>query len=239
MMTDATKQLSKERVQKQLTKHYFALKLFLDDLTAIEEVLTKSGNDFSIEVGDYKYPSVNEVNNELAGQTCTNVTISSKVGYWRLMLYLTKSWAMLTSQTDDIHSTGVYHKLDTILSSRKRSPAIMYSPIVFLGAIALPWIALIVVLLKPDTEFPYGLQITSIVLYGVFMAWLVWLAFVRLRRNSIVVMEPRHSPHFLKRNKDQLIVAALIALISILGTAVLTANYPKLQAFLTSLLKLK
>ncbi|HKH19475.1 MAG TPA: hypothetical protein VKB53_00945 [Gammaproteobacteria bacterium] len=219
-----------ERLEQSLDKDYLPVKLRLEDLESIQHVLAKA-KGFSIEAAGFRFVSVEELKEKKNGITLTDVIIRSVDPF--ITIFLARGSSSLRAEPGEAVGAGMFHHIDAVLTSARRQPAILYTFYTVLIVIAL-------MVTAPRLPFPLIARPWIGVFSFVGLAWICWLFYVRLRRHSIVVIAKKgHPTNFFSRNKDQLIVGLITVLLSIFGTAMLTANYPQIQDLFSTLFKLE
>jgi hypothetical protein len=210
-----------KKVPKSLSKNYLPVKLYLDDLENIEDIL-KATDSYSLRTDDYQYESVNE----LVTNVKTDRLRQLDIGTLGVSINLGKISAAVHVSSNAANNAGTFYELDQILSRRTRLGKWSYSfPFMF---ILIPIVALL-------TSFLFLLHLSlrlnlaiSIVLYVLAAAWMVWIYYVRIARHSLIILVHKGTQKgFFERNKDNLILVIISGLLgAILGVAgTLTVNY--------------
>jgi hypothetical protein len=208
-----------KRINKSLSTEYPTVKLFLEDLIAIESILKESAENFEIATDDYTFTSVDELKNKYKNEKLSSIKISTRTPY--INIVLNKTWVRLYCGSEEISTTGIYYKLDKILSAKVRKPRFLYSYyIIWIGNILL--FASIPSYFLPKKINPQILLIGG-VLSLIWFIWILWFSYIRLFRSSdISLIKKVDLRNFFSRNKDQIIVGLINgiigAVIGIIGT---------------------
>ena len=194
------------------------LKLYRDDIQKIldalgeipeelEPEITVSTGEFDLtpdEIGELQQPSLDAL----------DITVKTKVAwvFWLRVQVFTDS-CLVDTYGDDPVSRGVFARVKDIVGARIRRSRWtneLDAIAAILGSIASTMIVLGFATDEPTSQYiGYGLMVLGILLF------LLSLLTKPLRR-SIVILETRESrPSFWKRNKDQIWLIVITAIISI------------------------
>ena len=176
-----------EQIKRPIVKEYLPLKLYLNNLRAIQTILSEA-DDFSITIGDIKYNSTEELAENLKNKIFYAAEINTRKPY--LNIDLSKFNSRLFVSSDEPLEAGLFYKLDTLLRGTRRKPAFMYSYYWIWGLIALS-------LVSSNVSKNY---ITSFVIPISCFSWSSWILYVRMFRwNEIKIYERHEKPRFLTR----------------------------------------
>jgi hypothetical protein len=216
-----------EKIEKSITKNYLTVKVFLDDLEAIESALKESSERLEIKTDEYSFSSVEELKAQYKDQTLKRLEISSLNPYIRIEF--TPLWVRLYSGSDSTSSAGLFYKLNSIISTTTRKPEFFYS-YTFTGLLNL--LALASLLL------PKEFKVAILVFLSILVLWLCYVAYIRLMNSSKIIMMKRHDlKGFFQRNKDILIVGFFTSIVTIFVTLLLSNNWSSIQSFLKGIFK--
>jgi len=200
-----------KKLNKPLSKEFSPVKIYLDDLESIEELFPKRKRDYKIETEKFEFSNVGELNQKLQNEVITNLKIYSSDPYINVEFH--KMWARLYVGSNDNTVAGVFYKLEQIISSCTRRPSFLYSHYTLLIGYFL--FTVIKVLSKGSTY-----QIVSFLNYG-FLIWALWVIYIRLSKHSEIILSKRHDfQSFLIRNKDQIVVGGISAILGVIGTII-------------------
>ena len=212
-----------EKLKKSIYKRLPITEIYLDDVDDIFEVIQRhTEREVLIETEDYKLKTTEELRH-LGVEKLNNLEIKSIDPYIRVKLE--PASAYIYSGRDDTLSRGILDELGLILSrGAKNLQTILVQPYI----LALYW--LIALLCgwwlgsKSSTARIFGFA--GVFLLGVLYA--IWGS-RREQAHSVVILKKRQeSSGFLKRNKDQLLIAlfgAIIGGIATLLIAILLAGW--------------
>jgi hypothetical protein len=203
-----------KKIDKSISKDYLPVKLYLDDLESIEEILKEVSTSLSFETEDYKFDSIEELKTHFKRAQINELHVKSSTPY--ITMDFTRMWTRIYVSSSDISNAGVFYRLDQIISNRNRKLKWRYS-FYFL------WI--VNILLWIINGVPFGPKLIpvnpylSISIDTLAFMWLIWFFFIKFRRHSVIVLTHKNSEApFLQRNKDNLILAIISALLgAILG----------------------
>ncbi|MBP7118864.1 hypothetical protein KBA63_02150 [Candidatus Woesebacteria bacterium] len=214
-----------EKISKTLSKEYLPVKVFIDDLKKIEEVLNNitSSRDFEIRTSEYKFANIEELVEKCKGEKINYLEISIHNPY--ITIEFKKMWTRLYCGSDDMVGTGAFHKIDSIVSSTLRKPSFFYS-YYFTWGFNILWLIFL------NLSSTAGKVITGFVL-ALSVVWIFWVGYIRLMNSSEIVFENKGSVGgWFIRNRDQLFVQIIITLVTIVGTVAFTHYFPELLKFL-------
>jgi hypothetical protein len=115
-----------EKIEKSITKSYLPVKVFLDDLEAIESTLKEFTENIVIKTDRYSFSNTDELITKYKNQNIKALEISSYNPY-NIHIEFLPVWVKLYSGSDSTVATGLFYKLDSILSSTTRKPEFLYS----------------------------------------------------------------------------------------------------------------
>jgi|GEM_PF-4265298 hypothetical protein len=202
-----------KRINEPLLRKYSPIRVFVDQLEAIEELLLVEKSGYKIVSKSLEFSNVKELCKKYENESITDLKISSSSPYVTLELH--KLWTRLYVGSNNNLGAGLFYKLDRIILTTTRKPSFLYSDYtLWVGYIGFFVFRLLL----------HGV-ISQIVLYFycLFLAWTVWVFYIRLFKHSEIVLSKRHDVKgFLKRNGDQIIVnlvtATVSAALGVLGT---------------------
>jgi hypothetical protein len=196
--------MAKQKIEKSYDRDYGPVVLWLDDIKEIYERLKATASDVEISNKDYKFDNLESVINYFDGHTQYQMVVSASKPYVRYSCHRHGSSLRVGSGPS---SAELFLELDEIIGRRQRKPKWAYSW----------WIMLVLMALGPlqflfleDTARRLGILAIQLILF----AWFMRAMFIGLRRGSVIHMVKRsEAPDFLKRNKDQLLMMVISALV--------------------------
>jgi hypothetical protein len=197
------------RVDEPISKEYLPLRLFLDDLQEIENILKGPAQSVSIKVRGFEFDSIDEFSKNSGHRKITDLQITCSTPY--VSLEFTRFSARLYVGSSDDTAAGLFHKLDQLLTQSR-------IPFWFLHSYYFVWVLNI---LLPLNTAVVSNEPTSTSVSLVAGAWIFRVLYVRLRRHSTVILSNRNERStFLSRKKDDLILALISGIIgALLGIA--------------------
>lgn len=197
---------------KSIAKHYPPIKLYLDDLEEIEEALKKASDSISFETEEYEFDSIEELKTHYKTAQLYELEVSTRSPY--VSLDLDRKSAFVYAASSEANSAGAFYRLEQIISRRLLKPRWIYS------------LPLVLVLTSIGTFVQYHFSnrinyYVSLSIAILLMIWGIFACYVALRRHSVIVLIHRNSEEpFFQRNKDNLTLAIISALLgAILGVA--------------------
>jgi len=210
-----------KQIDRKQNKTYLPVCLYLDELSAIEKIINDAGGKPIIKIADCEFDSIADLvknqslleNNKLDEALITSRTPS-------IYIFLRKTWASLEIDTSDLISTGVFTKIDKILKSCKRRTAWINHTWWGLLLLFIISVSLFLILLFYFEIHFISKDILSILspvqIAGI--TCLLYVIFYKINTTKIILQNRANAPSFFKRNKDQIIVNVIIAIIgAILG----------------------
>lgn len=193
---------------KTFSKDYYPVVMWRDDIEALIDVLKEAGSKVSLSTDDFEFTSLDDAAQHFGGRPQFDLKISGIAPYAQLELSRGRTNLYVGR---DANSVKIFHELDEIISKAQRKPATAYHfgllmliNFAFIGlsqiSVAAAWVAPV-----------------SVILF----AWFIWAGFITMRRNSVINFQRRSEARpFFERNKDQLIIFLITAVISgLLGFA--------------------
>ncbi len=207
-----------EKLDKSQSKNYSPLVLWADDLEELLAVLKDCAGGIKFVADDVGFDSVDEFVMESKGRDPSVVRITSSDPYLTVELY--PRWASLYLSSSKLLPSGVFLKIDSILSRCQRKPRFFYR----LGwAAASCWLIPYVFWLPQLKAFRY----LSLVVACLTVLWLTSVAIVQLWHFSVVRPIYRaSSPGFIRRNRDSIAIAIISALLGAAATKMADMAWP-------------
>jgi hypothetical protein len=200
-----------ERIKPPLTKSYPPLVLGVADLEALEDVLRTAVKDYAAYSGNYKYTSIAELSAHVGKKRIHNLKFEGSKPYTSLTF--APHDARVYVGDDDLVNAGLFQKIDAILTPRVRRFSIIYDPrmLVLIGPAVAGVSALV------------GGQHRAVlpIVVGVVLAVTIWSGWISIKRHSVIDLSA--SPEtFWARNRDQILVAVIAAVVGSVVTLIAT-----------------
>lgn len=208
-----------KRIPRHLGKHVAPVKLYLDDIEELHQILAAASDHVELTTVDFELDDPKQLL-ELNCPVVHQLTIASRQPYVSADVEGGGVW--LYAANDDAKSRGLYEQMRAVLKRRRRRIAwALAGPQggliagVPLAAALISGIAAI-----RDRSVWWGLACVLTLGLGLII---VIYTFRYLSRAHVVVLSHRKdSPPFMARNRDQLAIATLSALIGAATGAVAT-----------------
>lgn len=202
-----------EKLDTSRSKNYGPLVIWANDLFDLLSEL-KDCKDFKLIADDVKFDSIEEFIQESRGRKPSVVKIEVREPYLTIELY--PSWARLYVSSSQLLASGLFLKVDSILSRCERKPRFFFS---YIWAVGSSLIIPRLFYLSPLKPFAH-LQICVFVLS---FTWMFYLLYIRLWKfSSVLPVRQEYRPSFIKRNKDGIVIAVISALLGAVGGAAAT-----------------
>lgn len=207
-----------KKTDNSIYKTYSPLKLYMEDLEKIEEVLKEAANDVSIKTDDYEYESIKELCDHFITKSnrIKRLKFETKSPYGSVEFKESDARIYFSSSDKD---AGLFFKLDQIISCKTRKPKWLYSIFfsllfpLFFGFVVSFFVARTI-----NSIFLYSFLIT----YGITSCLTWWAMFTDLRRHSIISLNHKKSWFAESIDKQpmtflQIILTILMTLVGLFG----------------------
>lgn len=196
-----------KKVAKPISIKIPPIRLFLEDVEAIEEVYKEYCKEYKITTDEYELDcteDLRKIEKDKLGELCFE---SSEP---HIVVDFHPSRASIYSSDSSVISTGVVSKIRAILAKRTtplRYFAKFWLVIVMTGAVALS-LPLFGKILPNIEMFP----IMAFSVLGILICWIVWAAMFEDKYYSLIYLKTRSSQkNFFLRNKDQVLLSIFSA----------------------------
>jgi hypothetical protein len=210
---------------KKQTKNFRPIKIYLDELYEIEQLLLQHGADIKLSTDKTDYDTVQEIVDHIgeATPTITELTIISN-SHPPIILNLHPNTISLEVGSSDVASTGIFYKLSAILNKCQVSSNIIMS-LFFIGSLHL-LVAANVISYYSFTGL--GVKaflaptVAGIMLVYVTFSFVRWYLRINSPKHSQIVLKKRHEDKsFWQKNKGDIFKGIIIAVVSSLLTLLL------------------
>lgn len=201
------------RKRKLDTRNYSLVRLYLNDLHDIEDVLRSVSlehHPIKVSGPEYEAASVDELREEEGEGPFTIFQLESDQPYVSVRLREFDTY-LSASDAHDLMVNGAVHKLDAILRRSQRPQILRFLTSAFGTMIpAILGAAIFLVSLTQD-DVSVSAIAGALACAVVGLMATVWLGYTSMKRSSLVYLEERNErPSFLRRNRDQLIVGVIV-----------------------------
>jgi hypothetical protein len=206
-----------KRIKKSISIEIPPVRLFLEELKAIEKVYKEHFETYKIKTEDFELDSLDELR-DIEKAELKNLSFESSNPYIRVAF--SPRNATIFSFEDSVNSTGIVTKLKNISDKG-------ITPLRYLSS-AWCWVPfnvlfLIFVLLFPPKEYTVAFGIGLASFTGMAIVWILWSYRFATKKHSLIFLTSRRSQrNFFLRNKDQIllsvfsvVIGALISLLAL------------------------
>lgn len=200
-----------EKLDKPLSKDYGPLVIWASDLEELFSELEKC-KDINFVADDVKYESVEEFITVSKGRNPQIVKIKARDPYIDIELY--HRWARLYVSSSELLASGLFLKIDSILSRCERKPRLIYRFALYYGISSIfPAISFL-----PPLK-PYSNPILGALLLT--LLWFIYVLYIHMWHFSTIrPMHREERPGFFRRNADSIVIAIIAALLgAVVGVA--------------------
>ncbi|MBP6860286.1 MAG: hypothetical protein KBC38_01845 [Candidatus Pacebacteria bacterium] len=209
-----------ERIDNSLRKYFPPVKLYIEDLIEIEKILKEASREVTLSDGEHKYESIEELARKRDGEILNSLKISAGSPY--ISLELEAYIASIYSASSQGIAAGIYYRTSQVLHRRLRRPSVAYSYVL----IMLTNLSFVIASLFTTSAL---LKIGS----GLSFLWILWVAYIQMFRHSTVILYEKYKQkNFFSRNKDQIILLLIGAVLSAAITIPLTHYFPQIKDFI-------
>ena len=209
------------RIEKAFERSYGPIVIWFDDLSEIVNMLKQAPGGVQINMGGYRYDSLDELRENAGGRTQSALTIASQSGVDAAAVSLELTPVSVTLWVFDpqgrSEAVKLFHDIDNIIAPCVRR----FAPLYNIGNVQVVLLLLLLFLGQFPPAFEDKVNVALSVLFGVLLVWSIWATFVNVRWSSVIRLQRRAEARpFLERNKDQLLVLLFGAGIGVLATFV-------------------
>ena len=211
-----------KKIKKPITKELPLFKLYLDDLESIYDILKQNAKDIVIRVDtgseEYQSEDIKQLK-ELETKRIHDLSIECRDPYIRIGFY--PSFAEINFGEDSTYNRGILSEIEDIISKRKVSlgrflasnwTAGLSGALIGISIFGIP------IILRKEQEMSYVWLCLALLLIGILLA-ISSYRFALKSHSTIVLIERKEEISFWRRNKDQIVVAIIAAIIGSLITA--------------------
>jgi len=214
-----------EQLPQRFHKTYAPLVLWLDDLERIVARLSAPGSPTKIQTDEHRFESLDELANHFGVLRPGNLTLSRRQPYAEVEFGPRESRIFVSGGTDDAPAaTALFHDIDQILTQRQRRFPFLYS---YWTIWAVAGVSFASGQFADLSKPPW--YVISTALSAVMLAWVCWVAYVRLTRSAVIRLERKTAARsFFQRNRDTLLIGLIGAIIG----AFLAVVFPRVAEHL-------
>lgn len=207
-----------KRIRRPISKELQLVKLYLDDLQQIYEVLKEKGKNIKIIAEDYEIEDVNELS-KLGIKKLHNLSIKCSDPY--ITIELDTMWARIYFSEDTTYNRGILSEIEDVI--RKRSNILSRSLASWWGyACTLVLFSCFsvstIVNMKNDITMIFGWISLALLLLSI-IALITSFRYKLMRYSTIMLYAKKEESSFWRRNKDQILVAIIAAIAGSVITA--------------------
>ena len=187
------------RVPKSQRINFKPVKIYLDDVEIIYNILQEISEDISIETDEYAIKDIKQLS-RLNKERITMLRF--KVLEPFITLDLTPHEAQLYISGDDLVSVGVFEKLKKAVARRQRFSTLSFR---YIWLIALPVSFLLSQVILSLGRKDYTTAWLSFAGFAIGILWYLYNAYQDMNRHSLIILKYRRdTPSFWRRNADNI-----------------------------------
>jgi len=190
-----------KKVEQHLQKNFKPIKLFYDDIESLYDIFREQTDEIKIEADMYELENINEILS-IKKRYFTNLKFSIYKPYMSLE-FSNNSIRLYTSDDTPIQR-GLFEKLNSLLKKKERFP---------LSLLLNPILSIIPVAILGGIFFIEDITLRSIVSF-ITIIWLASIMLYDMKFHSMIIPIHKNSqPNFFQRNKDQIILVIISAVV--------------------------
>lgn len=200
-----------KKLDQSISIQFPPVVLYLEDLEEIEHVLVRDAKDLVIRCEGYEFDSTAELATKLDGKQIHAMEFRADNPYTSIDFdpFSTR----IHVGTSNVHGAGISHLIANILQRRTRSFRWIYKP--WTPSLLLFGISIG----SPLLPTPWNR-----LLYVLVFIWVLWSFWIDVKRHSIIRLVKRPASFF-ARNRDQLVITIISAVIGAILTMAATHLY--------------
>ena len=190
-----------KRLDQPISAEYLPIRLYRNDLENMERIFGDSSQELEITAEGFQFESIDELATHFTQGRISNLTLEGKASHITIELTAQSSSLYVGSSTNA--TVGLFYHLDEILKGARRTCWPLYS-LRFVWVLNILNLAAILLLYKISNA-------AANIIFASSLAWVVWAAYINLRRHSTIWLCRRGMVSFWVRKKDDLILAIVSA----------------------------
>lgn len=203
-----------KKLSQSIWKSFKMPYLYLDDINEIERIITTElqPKEYKIEFCGYEYNNVNEISSKTSNST--KLRIISHSPY--LNIDFGDNHSIISSYDDDLKTVGAIDKISKIISKRERK-LLWYASQLSAFLASLPIIILSFLIKNYKNVLLSGNLFYLLIILFCFIAWVI-IGYRSLfyKYSKIEFINSSEKPNIFIKNKDQIFVGVIIAILSYL-----------------------
>jgi hypothetical protein len=204
-----------KKIEKAFERSYGPIVIWLDDLEEIVDLLKQYAGGAQIRTEDYQYEGLDDLKRHVGGRplsalTITNASVSTDPPSVSLELTPTSVELRVFEPQGRPEAAKLFYEIDQVVTRCVRRFAGFYG----LGHVELlPPIALFF-LFQLFNAFQNEVNAGLAAILGILTFWSIWATFIKSRWTAVIHLQRRAEVRsFLERNKDQLLLLLIGAII--------------------------
>lgn len=204
-----------QRVKKSLGEHLPPVKIYREDIEEIFAILKDESDEFSLKADGYIFESLDELFTYKKDQI-NSLEMQIRNPYTSIHFSPNQIW--LYADDNSSLQIGLYEQIKQIVTKRKNWPFILVTSPYLIGLWGGLGLQPIIFYNKTD-DFSYYLAASAII-YLTTILWWRYNSKIKYKQHSQVILSYKKDKNisFIKRNKDNLIIATL----GIIGSGILS-----------------
>ena len=196
-----------KKIKKSHSIYITPIRLFLEDIQTIEDIYKQYCKSFTIKTDDYVLDTTAELK-EINKEKISRLSFESFDPH--IHVDLSECTARIYSRKDDPNSLGIVAKLKEVLDKRVTSWRFIFSSWIMIPAQILLWVFYWTFLCVNSLSMISGLTIIPLIM----VLWYVAQYRFKSKKHTIIyIVNKKNLPNFFRRNKDQIVLVVISAIV--------------------------
>lgn len=197
------------KIEKPITKKYPPVKLYLEDLTAIEDILTDTNTTTTIDVStqDDRFKSIKELLDYIGAKRITRLKIHASSHNSDATIQFEERFAGVTIAPNTNTNMGLFHKIDELITRRVLPLHWLYNFFTLQILLTVNLVLLLIAFLYRHNQPAASLAFLLVfsILGVLVLALSLRTPYLMTKRHSLIILAQRRSLlSFSPMNKEEL-----------------------------------
>jgi hypothetical protein len=199
--------VKKIKKAKPFSKKYRPVVVYLDAMQEIYDTMKAISEKVELSSDDYKFDSLDDAKEHFGSRPQFVFTLSASVPY--VQVEFSRMEAKVYVAAGD-KSAQLFHELDAIMTGQQRAFGVLYSQWL--------WVPTMLASVASGTlsdRVPQIYALPALILGLALFAWYIWIAYVGMRRQSLLFFVRRSQAQtFMELNRNAIVLTIVTSLIS-------------------------